>query len=193
MDGKSIQLQKDKNVATTFHDTDNIPEDLCRRYTDTDSRPLTPTPTVTSVHTRNSTCSFLNNRRCITPELGKNEIIKKKKIILDLRRTHSQETLYWKPSSDMSQSNTDTGGFKPKSAGANEVRKNKHLRSDELRPNTSLGNVPVGDGMKDRERMDIKKVQTCINEKHIDDEDIRRGKKRKKLKPPTSLLYLEIF
>ncbi|XP_011201951.3 uncharacterized protein LOC105225258 isoform X1 [Bactrocera dorsalis] len=186
VDGKSVQLQKDKNVATSLHDTDNIPEDLFRRYTDTDSRPLTPTPTVTSVHTRNSTSSFLNNRRCITPELGKNEIIKRKKIILDLRRTHSQETLYWKPSSDMSQSNTDTGGLKPKSAGANEERKSKHLRGEELRPNTSLGNVQVGDGVKDMESVDIKKVKTCINEQHIDDEDIRRGKKRKKLKPTTT-------
>ncbi|XP_011186692.2 uncharacterized protein LOC105214777 [Zeugodacus cucurbitae] len=186
VDGKSVPLQKDKNIVTPLHDTDNIPEDLFRRYTDTDSRPLTPTPTVTSVHTRNSTSSFLNNRRCITPELGKNEIIKRKKIILDLRRTHSQETLYWKPSSDMSQSNTDTGGFKPKSAGANEERKNKHLRNEELRPNTSLGNVPVGEGVKNVEGVEIKKVQTCINEQHIDDEDIRRGKKRKKLKPTTT-------
>ncbi|CAD7006308.1 unnamed protein product [Ceratitis capitata] len=186
VDGKSVALQKDKNDVLPLHEHDNIPEDLFRRYTDTDSRPLTPTPTVTSVHTRNSTNSFVNNRRCITPELGKNEIIKRKKIILDLRRTHSQETLYWKPSSDMSQSVTDPGGLKPKSAGANEERKNKHLRSDEQRPNTSLGNVPVGDGVKELEGVEIKKVQTCINEQHIDDEDVRRGKKRKKLKPTTT-------
>ncbi|XP_017470194.1 PREDICTED: uncharacterized protein LOC108361928 [Rhagoletis zephyria] len=183
VDGKSVNLLKDKNVVSPINEHDNIPEDLVRRYTDTDSRPLTPTPTVTSVHTRNSTSSFINNRRCITPELGKNEIIKRKKIILDLRRTHSQETLYWKPSSDMSQSITDTSGIKPKSAGANEERKNKQQRFEDQRPNTSLGNAPVTDSTKEMEGVEIKNVQTCINEQHIDDEDIRRGKKRKKIKP----------
>ncbi|XP_053955001.1 uncharacterized protein LOC128861115 [Anastrepha ludens] len=186
VDGKSVHFPKDKNVGTPINEHDNIPEDLVRRYTGTDSRPLTPTPTVTSAHTRNSTSSFLNNRRCITPELGKNEIIKRKKIILDLRRTHSQETLYWKPSSDMSQSITDTGGVKPKSAGANEERKNKHQRSEDQRPNTSLGNAPISDDTKELIGVEIKKVQTCINEQHIDDGDIRRGKKRKKIRPATT-------
>lgn len=48
-----------------------------------------------------------NSRRCITPELGKTEALKERKqLILDLRRTHSQETLYWRPSSDISGATT---------------------------------------------------------------------------------------
>ncbi|KAM7356263.1 uncharacterized protein ACRADG_002068 [Cochliomyia hominivorax] len=164
---------------------DNIPEDLFRRYTDTDSRPLTPTPTVTSIHTRTSAGSFLNNRRCITPELGNNDMIKRKKIILDLRRSHSQETLYWKPCSDLSSG----GGFgdsdlKARSAGAIEEKKNRKQKSEEQqqRPKSSLATTTIqeesGEG-----GLEAKKVlHTCINEQDYADEDIRRGKRRKKIK-----------
>ncbi|XP_037931675.1 uncharacterized protein LOC119666471 [Teleopsis dalmanni] len=183
-DGKSA---KDKRDNVQLHETDNIPEDLFRRYTDTDSRPLTPTPTVTSIHTRNSGGSFLNNRRCITPELGKNEIIKRKKIILDLRRSHSQETLYWKPSSDMSQSALDVEqkDKKPKSADALEGKKPKRQKSEEHRPKSSLDVVGKQEGEKDEDK---KIPKTCINDRDFTDieEDVRRGKKRKKLKPTTA-------
>lgn len=159
---------------------DSIPEDLFRRYTDTDSRPLTPTPTVTSIHTRTSAGSFLNNRRCITPELGNNDMIKRKKIILDLRRSHSQETLYWKPCSDISSG----GGFgdsdqKTRSAGAIEEKKGKRQKSEEQqRPKSSFATAAIPE-----EGVEAKQVMhTCINEQDFADEDIRRGKRRKKIK-----------
>lgn len=157
---------------------------MFRRYTDTDSRPLTPTPTVTSIHTRNSAGSFLNNRRCITPELGKNDIIKRKKIILDLRKTHSQETLYWKPPSDLSSGLTDHE-FKTRSAGANEDKKAKRQKSEEQRPKSSLAATAT---IQEEEQLeDAKKAShTCINEQDYGDEDIRRGKKRKKIKTVAS-------
>lgn len=60
-------------------------ETLCFRYTETDSRPLTPAPTITSNHTRNS-----GSRRCVTPNP---EMCEKKRLILDLRRSHSQVRL----------------------------------------------------------------------------------------------------
>ncbi|KAH8300492.1 hypothetical protein KR018_009135 [Drosophila ironensis] len=161
------------------HEADNIPEDLFRRYAETDSRPMTPTPTVTSIHTRTSAGSFY--RRCITPEWGKHENIKRKKIILDLRRSHSQETLYWKPSSELTQSGLEEDK-KPKSAGANEDKKPKRQQSNEQRPKSSLGTAnlaPPGDASNEQEP----KPKTCINEHELSDEDVRRGKKRKKLKP----------
>uniref|UniRef100_A0A1I8Q2R4 Uncharacterized protein n=1 Tax=Stomoxys calcitrans TaxID=35570 RepID=A0A1I8Q2R4_STOCA len=185
IEGKNIQsLQEssriEKPCALPDQTTDNIPEDLFRRYTDTDSRPLTPTPTVTSIHTRTSAGSFLNNRRCITPELGKNDIIKRKKIILDLRKSHSQETLYWKPSSDLSSGLTDQE-FKTRSAGANEDKKARRQKSDEQRPKSSLAATTT---IPEEEPLDeVKKPpHTCINEQDYGDDDIRRGKKRKKIK-----------
>ncbi|XP_061395809.1 uncharacterized protein LOC133331433 [Musca vetustissima] len=185
VEGKNIHsLQNssrpDNLTQEPDHATDNIPEDLFRRYTDTDSRPLTPTPTVTSIHTRTSAGSFLNNRRCITPELGKNDVIKRKKIILDLRKSHSQETLYWKPASDLSSGITDPE-FKTRSAGANEDKKGRKQKSEDPRPKSSLAvttTIPEEETVDDTK----KSSQTCINEQDYGDEDIRRGKKRKKMK-----------
>lgn len=161
------------------HEADNIPEDLFRRYAETDSRPMTPTPTVTSIHTRTSAGSFY--RRCITPEWGKHENIKRKKIILDLRRSHSQETLYWKPSSELTQSGLDEDK-KPKSAGANEDKKPKRQSSNEQRPKSSLATANLTPGADPSGDLEAK-PKTCINEHELSDEDVRRGKKRKKLKP----------
>lgn len=92
-----------KHLSGYHEITDNIPEDLMRRYAETDSRPISPSPTVTSIRTKTSAGSYLNPRRCITPEFGNSEQHKRKKIILDLRRSHSQETLYWKAPSEVSQ------------------------------------------------------------------------------------------
>lgn len=196
IEGKNIQsLQNssrpEKSAQDVDHTTDNIPEDLFRRYTDTDSRPLTPTPTVTSIHTRTSAGSFLNNRRCITPELGKTDIIKRKKIILDLRKSHSQETLYWKPASDLSSGLTDQE-LKTRSAGANEDKKAKKQKSDEQRPKSSLAATTT---ILEEETLDDSKKtsQTCINEQDYGDEDIRRGKKRKKMKTVASAYFTSIM
>lgn len=77
---------------------DHVPEEFFRRYTDqldTDSRPLTPTPScATSARTRGGHRdalggSHLSARRCVTPEPTVNEH-EKKQIILDLRKSHSQ-------------------------------------------------------------------------------------------------------
>ncbi|KAH0811587.1 hypothetical protein GEV33_011196 [Tenebrio molitor] len=65
---------------------DSVPEELFRRYTETDSRPLTPAPTLASAATRAS-----GSRRCVTPDpLPTNQIREKTLLILDLRRSHSQ-------------------------------------------------------------------------------------------------------
>lgn len=64
---------------------DNIPEEFFRRYTGSDSRPMTPTPTVASGRTRTSTGSHINTRRCFTPDLINSGAKERKQIILDLR------------------------------------------------------------------------------------------------------------
>ncbi|XP_034106560.1 uncharacterized protein LOC117569488 [Drosophila albomicans] len=178
---KDKQQQREEQLQP--HEADNIPEDLFRRYAETDSRPMTPTPTVTSIHTRTSAGSFY--RRCITPEWGKHENIQRKKIILDLRRSHSQETLYWKPSSELTQSGIDEGK-KPKSAGANEEKKPRRQQSNEQRPKSSLATANLTSSMDPHADLEAKAPKTCINEHDMSDEDARRGKKRKKLKPATA-------
>ncbi|KRT78273.1 hypothetical protein AMK59_8508, partial [Oryctes borbonicus] len=54
-------------------------------------RPLTPAPTIASTYTRASA-----SRRCVTPDPVITAQFKEKtRLILDLRRSHSQETLIW--------------------------------------------------------------------------------------------------
>ncbi|CAH0715332.1 unnamed protein product, partial [Brenthis ino] len=85
--------EKDKN--RTPHDI--VTEDMFRRYTETDSRPLTPAPTLASGKSRGS-------RRCLTPD----QPHPRTTIVLDLRRSHSQETLYYHgyATSDMTAGHT---------------------------------------------------------------------------------------
>lgn len=104
----SDQLKNGKGKKDNRLSIDNpdhvIPEEFFKRYTDTDSRPLTPTPTVASGRTRASAIgSHYNARRCVTPEpASSNDGKERKQIILDLRRSHSQETLYYNTNSDLS-------------------------------------------------------------------------------------------
>uniref|UniRef100_A0A182N9Q6 Uncharacterized protein n=1 Tax=Anopheles dirus TaxID=7168 RepID=A0A182N9Q6_9DIPT len=89
---------------------EHVPEEFFRRYTDTDSRPLTPTPTVASGRTRASVGGSHLARRCVTPEPQTANGQERKQLILDLRRSHSQETLYWNASSELSPSQLHDGG-----------------------------------------------------------------------------------
>ncbi|XP_066256818.1 uncharacterized protein [Euwallacea similis] len=73
----------DRHLITQI---ESVPEELFRRYTDTDSRPLTPAPTLVSGATRAS-----GSRRCVTPEACGTR--PKAQLVLDLRRTHSQDTI----------------------------------------------------------------------------------------------------
>ncbi|CAH0585512.1 unnamed protein product [Chrysodeixis includens] len=72
----------DKEKNRTPHDI--VTEDMFRRYAETDSRPLTPAPTLASGKSRGS-------RRCLTPD----QPHPRTTIVLDLRRSHSQETIYY--------------------------------------------------------------------------------------------------
>ncbi|XP_050685006.1 uncharacterized protein LOC126979618 isoform X1 [Leptidea sinapis] len=81
-DLSKFQDQSDKDKNRTPHDI--VTEDMFRRYTETDSRPHTPAPTLASGKSRGS-------RRCLTPD----QPHPKTTIVVDLRRSHSQETLYY--------------------------------------------------------------------------------------------------
>ncbi|CAG9103022.1 unnamed protein product [Plutella xylostella] len=67
----------DKDKIRTPHDL--VTEDMFRRYAETDSRPLTPAPTLASGKSRGS-------RRCLTPD----QTLQRTTIVVDLRRSHSQ-------------------------------------------------------------------------------------------------------
>ncbi|XP_063825787.1 uncharacterized protein LOC135075305 [Ostrinia nubilalis] len=81
-DLSKFQEQNAAEKNKTPHDI--VTEDMFRRYTETDSRPLTPAPTLASGKSRGS-------RRCLTPD----QPHQRTTIVLDLRRSHSQETLYY--------------------------------------------------------------------------------------------------
>ena len=100
---KSLKGKKENRLSIDI--PDHVPEEFFKRYTDTDSRPLTPTNSIKnsiySGRTRVSAIGSRNTRRCVTPEpCSSNDGKERKQIILDLRRSHSQETLYW--NSDLS-------------------------------------------------------------------------------------------
>ncbi|XP_026327419.1 uncharacterized protein LOC113235746 isoform X2 [Hyposmocoma kahamanoa] len=102
-DGKNLcgffedlsKLPNGQEKIRTPHDI--VTEDMFRRYTETDSRPLTPAPTLASGKSRGS-------RRCLTPD----QPHVRTTIVVDLRRSHSQETLYYHgyTTSDMTVGNT---------------------------------------------------------------------------------------
>lgn len=97
---------------------DHVPEEFFRRYTHTDSRPLTPTPScATSAKTRTGIgSSHLSTRRCVTPEpVSSNDNNERKQIILDLRRSHSQENLYWNASSEIHQESVSSSWLQTQS------------------------------------------------------------------------------
>ncbi|XP_039285411.1 uncharacterized protein LOC111049495 [Nilaparvata lugens] len=74
-----------------------VPEELFRRYTETDSRPLTPAPTLASVMTHSSNVNK-GGRRCFTPDplpSHGRHTSERPLLVLDLRRTQSQDTISW--------------------------------------------------------------------------------------------------
>lgn len=86
------RLNTSNEVSSSYHiplPVESVPEELFRRYTETDSRPLTPAPTLVSAYTRAS-----GSRRCMTPDPVPTSEVKKTLLILDLRRSHSQVRTY---------------------------------------------------------------------------------------------------
>lgn len=165
-DGSKRMMSKDSDLP------DHVPEEFFRRYTDTDSRPLTPTPTVASGRTRASVVGGSHlTRRCVTPEPQTQNLQERKQLILDLRRSHSQETLYWNASSELSPS---------------QLQDPSWMQHHSQIPETVDERVLGGDGAEsDKEDRQGKPTpMTCINAMEDGEEDPprRRGKRRKKSK-----------
>lgn len=169
-------------------------------YAHSDSRPLTPTPTIVSNRTRVSQNSYLfHRRRCHTPDpvnIGANE---RTQLVLDLRRSHSQETLYCNPASELSiqadsvrltsKSIGKTIGVGAVTAGAEALTsssppppplKNMRLCEQELRKKSAERKALL---MKEEPPLS---ASPCINDRPNIDEELdgvrRRGKKKKKHK-----------
>lgn len=166
---------------------DHVPEEFFRRYTDTDSRPLTPTPScATSAKTRTGIASsHLSTRRCVTPEpAGSNDNNERKQIILDLRRSHSQETLYWNASSDMHQDSLSSSWIQSQSI-RHEIEIVGITQKDEIEDIQELEEEGEEraeyDHINETEDL-IDPTTSCINARDGDEDEflIRRGKLRRK-------------
>lgn len=148
----------------------SVPEVLFRKYAETDSRPLTPTPS--AITTATTTCI---NRRCLTPQPQQ-----RPKLIVDLRRTHSQETLSWTVYSEpgpTEMSDGETSVDSTHSVVVVSARKSaKKVKSPK-----------VAKTPREEKELDVKSpmepvVENLDSEKESDDdEDMprRRGRKRK--------------
>lgn len=170
---------------------ESVPEELFRRYTETDSRPLTPAPTLASAHTRAS-----GSRRCVTPDPIPTKIKEKTLLILDLRRSHSQETLSWQGSSQITTEppliKIQHADISPPngshSAPYNLESQKKNPRS--LQSPVTLPKRPKSDNAVVKTSHlevtpPVEEVQLNGIEEE-EDEDRRRGKKRKKRTRDTS-------
>lgn len=194
----SRQLQQD-DYETLHADPDRIPDEFYQRFTGSDSRPLTPTPTVASQRTRGSIGSQLvfHTRRCLTPDpINSSSVGERKQIILDLRRSHSQETLFWNASSELSVPPSTTTAQKLNTKVVNALSpsptttKNMRLCEQEAARKRSAE-------LKKAQELEAKAAATttivCIHDRNDgnDGEDDaegmkRRGKKKRKSKMATS-------
>lgn len=198
----------DCNANQTAIDVERISGNYFHHYTDSDSRPLTPTPTMVSNRTRvNTGGSYLfQARRCHTPDPINRCTIERKQLVLDLRRSHSQDTLLRNASSEISPQAMESSvmpmhpedvytnsyqnrrriwinnqNFDETSAQQQEQPKNLRLCEQAARKRS--------DELKElEEQKDMNSClptgNVCINDRsHLDDEIDgvrRRGKKKKK-------------
>lgn len=191
-----IKASLNKNDKHSMDLPEHVPEEFFRRYTDTDSRPLTPTPTIASARTRTSIVgggSHLSVRRCVTPEPVSSDGHERKQIILDLRRSHSQETLYWNASSEMSPRH-------PESVSSSWLQSQqlKHDNENDDNKKEEIGEIVELDE-EEEEIFDEINMETedfsnvCINARENDDDDTprRRGKRRKKSKANIQMITFQ--
>uniref|UniRef100_A0A336LZR8 CSON012860 protein n=1 Tax=Culicoides sonorensis TaxID=179676 RepID=A0A336LZR8_CULSO len=204
-DGRAISLRSGASSRRDKHhdglDSDlpeHVPEEFFRRYTDTDSRPLTPTPTMVSGKTRtNQGANSTFNRRCVTPEPVSSHVKERKQLILDLRRSHSQDVF---AVSDLSPTQLqDTFGAWTQQEETRIHTVEEHPDENESEPpapydrfshTPSSAHLRTNNIVSDQVDEASQKVeQICINElDDPDDEDNprRRGKKRKKSSKPVT-------
>jgi len=170
---------------------DHVPEEFFRRFTDTDSRPLTPTPScATSARTRGQAmgASHLGARRCVTPEPVSNEQ-ERKQIILDLRRSHSQETLYWNASSEFSHTgrqDSTSSSWMPQPTIKHEIELIGTSQNPEIDDIAEMEEEEIEyifhDIINETEDLIDDPTMSCIYARDDEDDELirRRGKLRRK-------------
>lgn len=172
-------------------DPEKLPEEYFHHYTGSDSRPLTPTPTVISNRTRISACgSYLfQARRCHTPDPINTCAIERKQLVLDLRRSHSQETLLRNASSEISlqaiessvMTNIERNQIDIQQLEQQQQPKNMRLCEQEARKRSA--ELKALQQQKESDSCSPTGI-VCINDRNEVDEEIdggrRRGKKKKK-------------
>uniref|UniRef100_A0A1B0D8D2 Uncharacterized protein n=1 Tax=Phlebotomus papatasi TaxID=29031 RepID=A0A1B0D8D2_PHLPP len=175
----SAGRRKSASVKMSDYDLpENVPEELFRRFTDTDSRPMTPTPTVISTKTRVSVSSMKNSRRCVTPEPKTICSSEKKRLILDLRRSHSQETIYWNAPSDLSPA----PGASTLTDWTPQTEKVQKETTTNSGGNVQVPPTIVTSGSPEPKECRVESPpQNCAFARdELEDEPRRRGKRRKK-------------
>lgn len=169
------------NIITTNGDLARCSDDYFH-YADSDSRPLTPTPTIISNRTRVSQTSYLfHRRRCHTPDPVNTCANERKQLVLDLRRSHSQETILCNPSSEISIQADSVSLTSKSMVKVSQQSKNMRLCEQEARKKSA-----------ERKALQMQKDEpilsnvVCINDRTDIEEDVegarRRGKKKKKHK-----------
>lgn len=155
-------------------------------YAASDSRPLTPTPTVTSNRTRISNGSFSSHptRRCHTPDPVRTCATERKQLVLDLRRSHSQETVFCNaPSSELSvRIGGDISVITPSIEKSTVTEQPKNIRICEQEARKRSAELKAIQQLETNEPEPV----VCINARNDANEEIesvrRRGKKKKKTK-----------
>lgn len=162
---------------------DQIPDEFYERFAgNNDSRPQTPTPSSLSTKTRISGNSvLLQPRRCLTPDPLQCDVLNsRKQIVVDLRRSHSQETLYWNASSEISMPLHDIVSTNAGSDITPSGKRNMRICEQEAHKRS------IGRKKPDDQQQNVEAPIVCINDRHeIDDEaegQKRRGRKKKKCK-----------
>lgn len=129
--------------------------------------------------------SHLSTRRCVTPEpVSSNDNNERKQIILDLRRSHSQETLYWNASSEMHQDSMSSSWLQSQSI-KHEIEIIGVIQKDEIEDIQELEeegeHIPEFDLINETEDL-IDPTGSCINARDGEDDEFlsRRGKLRRK-------------
>lgn len=167
------------------HHVDPANEEFYHHYAGSDSRPLTPTPTVISNRTRISDGSFLfHARRCHTPDPVHTCATERKQIVLDLRRSHSQETVFCNASSELSfRIGGDIPIITPKiDKSTTVIQQPKNIRLCEQEARKRSAELKALQRLEENEPEPV----VCVNDRNDAEDEVngvrRRGKKKKKTK-----------
>ncbi|KAK5641731.1 hypothetical protein RI129_010278 [Pyrocoelia pectoralis] len=151
----------------------SVPEELFRRYTETDSRPLTPAPTLVSAHTRAS-----GSRRCVTPDPMLNTDVREKtQLILDLRRSHSQDRKS-SAATHLSSDTSETPRQQHRRRNKTSASTKPSLKNDnDTKPEKVIFKMKAEDDDNNSENEPIEEEESVIK---------RRGRRRRKRGRDTS-------